>query len=55
MRRTLWSHGVGRNSPSAEAPLDAHFRVQDDMVAEHWACRDDVGGFRQLGTRLRSA
>ena len=24
-------------------------RVQDDMVAEHWACRDDVSGFRQLG------
>ena len=31
------------------------FRVQDDMVAEHWACRDDIGGFRQLGTQPRSA
>jgi predicted ester cyclase len=25
------------------------YRVEDDMVAEHWACRDDIGGLRQLG------
>jgi predicted ester cyclase len=25
------------------------YRVQDGMVAEHWACRDDVAGMRQLG------
>ncbi|PZR65116.1 MAG: ester cyclase [Solirubrobacterales bacterium] len=25
------------------------FRVQDGMVAEHWACRDDLGALRQLG------
>ena len=25
------------------------YRVEDEMVAEHWACRDDVAGFRQLG------
>jgi hypothetical protein len=27
------------------------YRIQDDMVAEHWACRDDISGFRQLGTQ----
>jgi steroid delta-isomerase-like uncharacterized protein len=31
------------------------YRIQDDMVAEHWACRDDIGGFRQLGTQPGSA
>ena len=25
------------------------FRIQDDQIAEHWACRDDVGMLRQLG------
>jgi predicted ester cyclase len=25
------------------------YRVEDEMVAEHWACRDDIGGLRQLG------
>jgi predicted ester cyclase len=25
------------------------YRVEDDMVAEHRACRDDIGGLRQLG------
>lgn len=25
------------------------FRVADGKVAEHWACRDDVGMMRQLG------
>ncbi len=24
------------------------YRIQDDMV-EHWACRDDISGFRRLG------
>jgi steroid delta-isomerase-like uncharacterized protein len=25
------------------------FRVRDGRIAEHWACRDDVGMMRQLG------
>jgi steroid delta-isomerase-like uncharacterized protein len=25
------------------------FRIEGDKVAEHWACRDDVGLMRQLG------
>jgi lactoylglutathione lyase len=25
------------------------FRIEDDRIAEHWACRDDVGLLRQLG------
>jgi len=25
------------------------FRVRDGRIAEHWACRDDVGLMRQLG------
>jgi predicted ester cyclase len=25
------------------------FRIEAGMVAEHWACRDDVSGLRQLG------
>ncbi len=25
------------------------FRVAADRIAEHWACRDDAGMFRQLG------
>ncbi len=25
------------------------FRVRDGQIAEHWACRDDVGMMRQLG------
>ena len=25
------------------------FRVEDDRIAEHWACRDDLGMMRQLG------
>lgn len=25
--------------------------VIEDMVAEHWACRDDIAGFRQLGAQ----
>jgi predicted ester cyclase len=25
------------------------FRVADGQIAEHWACRDDVGMMRQLG------
>jgi predicted ester cyclase len=33
---------------------DLRFAI-DDMVAEHWACRDDISGFRQLGTQPRSA
>ena len=24
------------------------YRIQDD-TAEHWACRDDISGLRQLG------
>ncbi len=27
------------------------YRVEGDMVAEHWACRDDIAGFRQLGAQ----
>lgn len=27
------------------------YRIQDDMVAEHWACRDDINGLRQLGVQ----
>lgn len=30
------------------------YRIQDDQVTEHWACRDDISGFRQLGTQPRS-
>jgi hypothetical protein len=29
--------------------------IQDDVVAEDWARRDDIGGFRRLGTQPRSA
>lgn len=25
------------------------YRVQGDRIAEHWACRDDLGMLRQLG------
>jgi predicted ester cyclase len=25
------------------------FRIEDGRIAEHWACRDDVGMLRQLG------
>ena len=25
------------------------YRIQDGKIAEHWACRDDVGMMRQLG------
>jgi steroid delta-isomerase-like uncharacterized protein len=25
------------------------YRVEDGQIAEHWACRDDVGMMRQLG------
>ena len=25
------------------------FRVEDGQLAEHWACRDDVGLLHQLG------
>ena len=25
------------------------FRIEDGLIAEHWACRDDVGMLRQLG------
>lgn len=25
------------------------FRVEGDRIAEHWACRDDLGMLRQLG------
>jgi predicted ester cyclase len=25
------------------------YRVADGKVAEHWACRDDLGQFAQLG------
>lgn len=31
------------------------YRIQDDMVAEHWACRDDISGFRQLGAQPHPA
>ena len=31
------------------------YRIQDRMVAEHWACRDDISGFRQLGSQPQSA
>ena len=27
------------------------YRIQDDMVAEHWACRNDINGLRQLGVQ----
>ena len=27
------------------------WRVQDGRIAEHWACRDDLGLLRQLGAR----
>lgn len=29
------------------------YRVRDGRVAEHWACRDDVGMMRQLGIAPR--
>ena len=25
------------------------YRIEDDKIAEHWACRDDVGLMRQIG------
>ena len=39
--------------PVTGAPVDWSFihiwRVQDGRIAEHWACRDDLGLLRQLG------
>jgi predicted ester cyclase len=31
------------------------YRVADGKVAEHWACRDDLGQFAQLGLTPPSA
>jgi hypothetical protein len=47
------AHGDSR--PSSGQLRCAGLPIQDDVVAEHWACRGDMSAFRRLGTQRRSA
>ncbi len=58
IRATLSGRHVGAAGPLAAFPVTNRefsvqhihiFRVADGLIAEHWACRDDLGHMRQLG------
>ena len=41
--------GVPVTGAEVEWTFLHRFRIEDGRIAEHWACRDDVGLLRQLG------
>ena len=42
--------GIPPTGKSFEVQQFHEYRIQDGQIAEHWACRDDVGMMRQLGS-----
>ena len=58
IRATMRGRHVGAAGPLAGPPVTNRefavqhihiFRVSDGRIAEHWACRDDLGQLGQLG------
>ncbi len=58
IRATMRGRHVGAAGPLAGLPVTNRefavqhihiFRVSDGRIAEHWACRDDLGQLGQLG------
>jgi steroid delta-isomerase-like uncharacterized protein len=58
VRATMRGRHVGAAGPLARFPVTGRefavqhihiFRVADGRIAEHWACRDDLGHLAQLG------
>ncbi|HEX2503657.1 MAG TPA: ester cyclase [Miltoncostaeaceae bacterium] len=58
IRATVSGRHVGAAGPLPSFPVTNRgfsvqhihtFRVVDGLIAEHWACRDDLGHLRQLG------
>jgi hypothetical protein len=47
--RVLLPAGYASDSRRRYPVLYLLYRIQDKTVAEHWACRHDISGFRQLG------
>ncbi len=41
--------GIPPTGKSFEVQQFHEYRIQDGKIAEHWACRDDIGMMRQLG------
>ena len=41
--------GIPPTGKSFEVQQFHEYRIQDGQIAEHWACRDDIGMMRQLG------
>jgi predicted ester cyclase len=41
--------GIPPTGQSFEIQQFHEYRIQDGKIAEHWACRDDLGMLRQLG------
>ena len=41
--------GIPPTGRSFEVQQFHEYRIQDGQIAEHWACRDDLGMMRQLG------
>jgi hypothetical protein len=45
--------GVAVTRAEVEWTFMHRFRIEDGRIAEHWACRDDVGLLHQLGPGRR--